>query len=91
MPNLLIHSMSEFAPIIVQTLHHAGASRIAEIGAEYGGMSSILADYAAQMEGHLYSIDPMPKPEFLDWVDGHDHVSHVAKPSLEAFDELSRY
>ncbi len=89
MPNLLIHSMSEFAPIIVQTLHHAGASRIAEIGAEYGGMSSILADYAEQSEGHLYSIDPMPKSEFLEWIDGQDHVSHIAKPSLEAFEDLS--
>ena len=88
MPNLLIHSMSEFASIIVEALDRAKARQIVEIGAEFGGMSTILATYAGHAEGHLYSIDPNPKAEFLQWVGGHDNVTHVEKPSLDAFAEL---
>ncbi len=85
---LLIHSMSEFSDIIVNAMSIASASQIAEIGAEYGGMTSVLADYAEANDGHLFSVDPTPKQEFLDWVDAHKQVSHIAKPSLEAFADL---
>lgn len=89
MPDLLIHSMAEFSDLIVEALDIAGAREICEIGAEYGGMSAILADYAAAQGGRLTSIDPCPKPEFCDWVAGLDHVRHLAKPSLEALDDVS--
>ncbi len=85
---LLIHSMSEFSDIIVSAMETAHVSQIAEIGAEYGGMTSVLADYAATNEGHLFSVDPTPKDEFLDWVDAHEQVTHIAKPSLSAFADL---
>ena len=85
---LLIHSMAEFSDIIVSAMGLAHVSRIAEIGAEYGGMTTILADYAEENDGHLFSIDPDPKPEFLDWVNAHESVTHIAKPSLAAFPEL---
>ncbi len=85
---LLIHSMSEFSDIIVNAMSIASASQITEIGAEYGGMTSVLADYAEANDGHLFSVDPTPKQEFLDWVDAHKQVSHIAKPSLEAFSDL---
>ncbi len=88
MPDLLIHSMSEFSDIIVNAMNIANVSEIAEIGAEYGGMTSILADYVEANDGHLYSIDPTPKREFLDWVAAHKKVTHIAKPSLDAFAKL---
>jgi hypothetical protein len=89
MSNLLIHSMSEFSDIIVEALDLAGAREIVEIGAEFGGMSSVLADYAAAQEGRLTSVDPCPKDEFVRWAAGHRDVRHVAKTSFDAFDELA--
>ena len=88
MSNLLIHSMSEFSEIIVEALDLAGAREIVEIGAEFGGMSALLADYAAAQDGRLTCIDPCPKEEFVQWATDHPDVRHVAKASLEAFDEL---
>ncbi|WP_243457144.1 class I SAM-dependent methyltransferase [Parasphingorhabdus cellanae] len=80
--------MSEFSDIIVKAMDIANVSRIAEIGAEYGGMTSVLANHAAANEGHLFSVDPTPKQEFLDWVNAQKQVTHIAKPSLEAIPEL---
>ena len=88
MSDLLIHSMSEFSEIIVPALAIAGATEIAEIGAEFGGMSTILADYAAAEGGRLTSIDPAPKPEFLHWVSGRGEVRHIVQPSLETIERL---
>lgn len=81
---LLIHSMSEFSDIILGTLHAAGARNLAEVGAEFGGMSQQLAAYAQVTGGSLTSIDPCPKQAFLDWVAQCPSVNHVAAPSLEA-------
>jgi predicted O-methyltransferase YrrM len=84
MTGVLIHSMSEFSDIIFGALEIAGAKEIVEIGAEFGGMSSRLAGFAAEHGGRLTSIDPAPKQEFLDWVAENPHVRHIAKLSLEA-------
>ena len=90
MSNLLIHSMSEFSDIIVEALELAGAREIVEIGAEFGGMSSVLADFAAAQDGRLTSVDPCPKQEFVEWAAGHPDVRHIAKTSFNAFDELEQ-
>ena len=50
---LLIHSMSEFSDIIISAMSLAKVSQIAEIGAEYGGMTSILADHAESKTSSL--------------------------------------
>lgn len=84
MTELLIHSMSEFSDIILDALTLAEAGTIVEIGAEFGGMSTLLAAHTEERGGRLTSIDPTPKREFLDWVGANDHVCHLAKPSLEA-------
>ncbi|HEX8484329.1 class I SAM-dependent methyltransferase [Sphingomonas sp.] len=89
MTDLLIHSMSEFADIILGCLTAADAREIVEVGAEFGGMSQHLADHAGQRGGKLTSIDPAPKPAFLDWVATADHVRHLAQPSLEAMPGLA--
>ena len=89
MADLLIHSMAEFSGIIVPALEIAGATEIVEIGAEYGGMSAILADHVAAKGGRLTSIDPAPKPAFLDWAAGREHVRHIAEPSLAAIGRLA--
>lgn len=89
MTNLLIHSMSAFKDIILPAFDIAGARGIAEIGAEFGGNSFVLADYAADQCGYFLSIDPAPKAEFLKWVASADHVVHIPLPSLEAIPQLA--
>ena len=88
MADLLIHSMAEFEPIILEALAIAEAATIVEIGAEFGGTTPLLADHAATLGGTLTSIDPTPKQEFLDWVAANGHVRHLAVPSLDAIDGL---
>ncbi|MET0307324.1 MAG: class I SAM-dependent methyltransferase [Sphingomonas sp.] len=89
MTNLLIHSMTEFSDIILGALHAADVRHIAEVGAEFGGTSQQLAAYAQVTGGTLTSIDPAPKREFIDWVNGTPAVRHIAAPSLEAMPDLA--
>jgi Methyltransferase domain len=85
--NLLIHSMAEFAGITLPALEAAGAQHVAEVGAEHGGNTRLLADWLEPRGGQLYSIDPSPSSEFLDWLPGQTHVTHIAQPSLDAIGE----
>lgn len=89
MSDLLIHSMAEFGDLILDVLARADARMIAEIGAEFGGMTALLADYAARHNGALVSIDPAPAPEFVAWAAGQPRVRHIAEPSLSAIPTLS--
>lgn len=89
MADLLIHSMKEFHDIIVPAIEAAGAREIVEIGAEFGGMSQVLADIADAQGGRLTSIDPAPKAEFLDWAATRPEVRHVAALSLDAIEDQS--
>lgn len=86
---LLIHSMSEFSDLILKILAAADAHDVAEIGAEYGGMSMLLADYTARRGATLTSIDPAPKPEFRAWAAQTPNVCHIAEPSLVALDQTA--
>jgi hypothetical protein len=88
--DLLIHSMAEFAETILAALRIAGARELVEIGAEHGGMSCHLADYAVAVGGRLTSIDPAPAPGFLDWLPDVPHVRHLAAPSLSAMPALAQ-
>jgi len=87
--DLLIHSMTEFSDIILATLHAAGVRHIAEVGAEFGGMSQQLAAYAKATGGTLASIDSAPKREFIDWVNNTPEVRHIPATSLEAMPGLA--
>ena len=89
MTALLIHSMAEFADIIIGGLRIAGARHIVEIGAEFGGMSKHLADHATANDGSLTSIDPAPQPAFIEWVAKSPHIRHLASTSLDAIPTLA--
>jgi hypothetical protein len=65
----------------------AEARQIVEIGAEFGGMTQLLAEFADHAGGRLTSIDPAPKPEFVEWLKGQSSVTHVPRLSLEAIPE----
>lgn len=86
---LLIHSLSELSEIILSSLDIAGARNVAEVGAEFGGMSQLLADFASARGGRLTSIDPTVKPEFTAWLAANPAARHIAKPSLEAIGDVS--
>lgn len=83
MSQLLIHSMCEFSEIILDALRIADAKEIVEIGAEYGGMSTLLADYAAEAGGRLTSVDPAPKQAFVDWANESLHVRTLPSPASQ--------
>ena len=89
MADLLIHSMAEFGELILDVLKAADARVLAEIGAEFGGMSTHLAQYCHERGGALTSIDPSPKAEFLVWAAATPHVHHIARPSLDVMPELA--
>jgi hypothetical protein len=89
MSDLLIHSMAEFGDLILHVLDLAGASRVVEIGAEFGSMTQPLGDYCERRGGQLIAIDPAPAPAFLDWAADRDHVQHLAGTSLDQIDRLS--
>lgn len=84
----LILSMAEFGDLILSALSIAGARSIVEIGAEFGGMSSLLGRFVDRVEGQLVSIDPCPKAEFVDWVAAQARVRHDARASLDALPEI---
>ena len=81
--------MHEFSEIILATLDLAGAKEAVEIGTEYGGMSTVLADWLKSRNGRLRCIDPCPKTEFLAWVATEPRVEHIAAPSLEVLPDLA--
>jgi hypothetical protein len=89
MPDLYLHSMAEFGDLILDGLRLADAREIVEIGAEFGGMSQRLADFAIEQDGRLTTIDPEPKPSFLQWLGERPAVNHIARPSLEALDGIA--
>jgi hypothetical protein len=89
MTGLLIHSVAEFSDLILEALKLAGAKDIIEIGAEYGGMSALVAAYCRARGGQFTTIDPAPKREFHDWLGANPDVRHLATTSLEAFDDIS--
>lgn len=84
MSQLLIHSMSEFSPLIMPCLDLAEVRSIAEIGSEHGGMSKQLANRCEEHGATLTCIDPEPASGFARWAKDSMHVTHIAQPSLEA-------
>lgn len=89
MTELLIHSMSEFADIILPALDAAGARNIVEIGAEFGGMSQQLGNFVSAAGGTLTSIDPAPKDAFVAWSRDFPASRHLAALSLDAIPTLA--
>jgi len=86
---LLIHSLAEFAEITLTVLDAAEARELAEIGAEHGGNSAVLAEWVAARGGRLTSIDPAPSAEFFHWLAQQaGHVRHVPSDSHGAIPDV---
>jgi Methyltransferase domain len=81
--------MTVFADLIFPVLKLAQARHVVEVGADTGGMTSMLADYCLHNGGQLTSVDPAPTPLFRAWVMLNAQVRHIDLPSLEAFPALA--
>lgn len=86
--DLLIHSLSEFADVIVPILDVAEARHIVEIGAEHGTMTRRLLDLLAERDGRLTSIDPQPSPGVEELAETHAHFELVKDLSLHVLADL---
>lgn len=84
-----MYSMTAFADLIFPVLKLAEARHVVEIGADTGGMTSMLASHCMAQGGRLTSVDPAPTQEFRMWALLNSQVRHVDLPSLEAFPELA--
>src|SRR3954464_15925771 len=81
--------MTVFADLIFPALKLANARNVVEIGADTGGMTSMLATYCLNHGGRLTSVDPAPTPDFRIWATLNSQVRHIDLPSLEAFPKLA--
>lgn len=86
---LLIHSMAEFRSLVEPALDLVKPLKIAEIGSEHGGMTTILSQWAVINGAHLTSIDPEPSQLFTDWASATSAFTHLAKPSLACISQLN--
>jgi hypothetical protein len=87
--DLLLHSMAEFECLTLPLLEIIRANQIAEIGTEQGGNSRLLAEWLAERDGQLYSIDPKPSQAFIDWVETQSGtVKYIPELSLAAIPTL---
>ncbi|MCR6632566.1 MAG: class I SAM-dependent methyltransferase [Magnetospirillum sp.] len=69
MADLLLHSMAEFAPVILPLMDALHVRDTLEIGVEYGPLTRLLVDRARAAGGVHVGIDPAPKPEALEHFD----------------------
>lgn len=86
MPAYLIHSLSEFSPLIGDLLVAAEAKAVVEIGVETGRTSELLAQILAAGDGRLISIDPSLGPD-VQPVDENRHQI-IRQKSLDALPDL---
>lgn len=86
--SLLIHSMGEFASLILPALDRVRPAKMVEIGSEHGGLTTLVNQWACDNGAHLTSIDPAPSAQFRQWAQSARSFTHLASPSLEAFAAL---
>jgi hypothetical protein len=84
MADLLIHSMSEFAELILKALAVAEVRDVVEIGVEEGGMTGHLIDFVERSGGHLTSIDPRPSEAARQMFAGRKNADLLVTTSIEA-------
>lgn len=88
MADLLLHSMAEFACIILPSLEIAGAKRIVEVGSEYGTMTERLIEFTRKRNGELISIDPTPSPHADELFQQSNHSRLIKDLSLNVLGGL---
>lgn len=88
MPQLLLHSLATFDPLIVDLLDATGARGVAEIGGEGGSFTEQLVDWAARSDGSVHCVDPAPSQHLERLADAADHLTLVNESSPAALASL---
>ncbi|HWI73260.1 MAG TPA: class I SAM-dependent methyltransferase [Baekduia sp.] len=88
MPQLYLHSMANFDPVIERALDIAGARRLVEVGAEGAIFSAFLAGYAQRNAGDVRCVDPAPSEALRDLARREDGVTLLEEYSPAALDQL---
>src|SRR2546425_971462 len=85
---LQIHSRSEFASLILPLLDVAACRRVVEVGAEFGGMTSVLAEYVERCGGAFVTIDPAPQLQVRELLQMARQTRLIESKSLEALPQI---
>lgn len=88
MPDLLIHSLSEFQPLIFEVLEATQPEKIAEVGTERGVFAKLLGEWAAPRGGAVYPIDPAPPEDCRALLATQENCHLVERTSLDAIPDL---
>jgi hypothetical protein len=88
MPQLYLHSMANFDPVIEGALDVVAGRRLVEVGAEGAIFSSFLADYAQRHGGDVRCVDPAPSDALRDLAGREDGVTLLEELSPPALSKL---
>lgn len=88
MPDLLLHSLTFYAPLLEQLAAVPANADIVEIGSESGEMSALLAEWAARRGGRLSVVEPFPSSRLLDLAAARSNVQVVAGRSPAALTDV---
>lgn len=94
MPELLLHSLASFDPLIVDVLDAIGAKGVVEVGGEGGTFTRQLVSWAERVDGEVHCIDPAPSVELERLAEAAARVRLLRECSpaaLERLPELDAY
>lgn len=85
---LLLHSLTEHRAVIFGALAAVDATAVVEVGSEFGGFTSELAEWAASRGASVASVEPFPAETVRELDRGSDHFRLVEGRSPAALREL---
>ena len=85
---LLLHSLHEFRDLIFSWLELAGAKNVVEIGSESGVMTRELAEWTAERDGRVYSVEPSPTPDVVGLDERSERFTLVRGRSPDALEGI---
>ncbi len=88
MPELLLHSLATFDPLITELLDVAGARSVVEIGGEGGLFTRQLVDWAERVDGSVHCVDPAPSQLLARLATRAERLTLLEEPSPAALDLL---
>ncbi len=85
---LLLHSLTEHRDVIFDCLEAVGANTAVEVGSEFGGFTTALAQWAQDRGGLAASVEPFPADAIRELAAGSEHFRLVEGRSPHALREL---
>lgn len=86
---LLIHSLSTYREIILGALETVAPKRLVEVGSEFGGFTSELADWLGERDAEHVVIEPYPVDGVVELDRERDHVTLVRDRTPAALEGLA--